>query len=115
MYVPPKSKLTGYGWRGSDRTCLAKVKLRYEGPKFLWEPEASWKRDRTVEEINTDDLETKKEVFLNRTEVKTDTLETLETSFSSWNKMRRVFVLVLKFNTNMQRKAKKRWNRAESI
>ena len=81
--------------------------MRYEGPNFLWEPEASWKRDRAVEEINTDDLETKKEVFLNRTEVKTDTLETLETSFSSWNKMRRVFVLVLKFNKTCKEKPRR--------
>ena len=72
-----------YGSRGLDGTCLAKVKMWYEGLKFLWEPESSWKRDHAVEEIDTDDPKTKKEVFVNKTEVKTDTLETLQTCFSS--------------------------------
>ena len=40
-----------------------------------------------------------------RIEVKTDKLETLETCLSSWNKMRKVFALVLKFKTNLLRKA----------
>ena len=84
---------------------LAKVKMWYEGPKFLWEPESSRKRHHTVEEIDTDDPETKKEVFVNRIEVKSDILETLETRFSSWNKMRRVLALVLKFKTNLIKKA----------
>ena len=44
-------------------------------------------------------------VFVNRIEVKTDILETLETRLSSWNKMRRVFALVLKFKTNLLTKA----------
>ena len=42
-----------------------------------------WKRDHTVEDIDIDGPETKKEVFVNKTEVKTDILETLETHFSS--------------------------------
>ena len=58
-----------------------------------------------IEEIDTDDSETKKEVFVNRIEVKTDTLEILETHFSSWNKTSRVFALVLKFKTNLLREA----------
>ena len=37
--------------------------------------------------------------------MKTDILETLETHLSSWNKMKRVFALVLKFKTNLLRKA----------
>ena len=77
----------------------------YEGPKFLWEPESSRKRHHTIKEIDTADPETKKEAFVNRIEVKTDILETLETRFSSWNKMRRVFALVLKFKTNLLKKA----------
>ena len=47
-----------------------------------------------VEEIDTDEPDIKKEVFVNRTEVKTDILETLEIRFSSWNKMRRDLALV---------------------
>ena len=89
--------------RGLDGTCLAKVKMWYKGPKSLWESESSWKRDHIIEEIDADDPETKKEVSINRIEVKTDTLETLETRFSSWNKMGRVFALVLKFKTNLLR------------
>ena len=85
--------------RGLDGTCLAKAKIWYEGPKFLWESEPSWKRDHTVEAIDNDDPETKKEVFVHRIEVKTDTLETLERRLSSWNKMRRMFALVLRFNS----------------
>ena len=77
----------------------------YEGPKFLCEPESYWNRHHTINKIDTDDPETKKEVFVNRIEVKTDILETLETHLSSWNKMRRVFALVLKFKTNSLRKA----------
>ena len=49
--------------------------------------------------------ETKKEVFVNKIEVKTNTLETLETRFSSWNKERTVLVLVLNFKTILLRKA----------
>ena len=105
QHVPSKSNPADYGSRGLDGTYLAKVKMWYEGPKFLWELESSWKRDHIEEEIDTDDPETKKDVFVNRTEVKTGTLETLETHFSSWNKMRRVFELVLKFKTNLLRQA----------
>ena len=57
-----------------------------------------------MKEVDTDDPETKTEVFVNRIEVKTDILETLETCLSSWNSMRRVFALVLKFKTNFLRK-----------
>ena len=32
-----------------------KYEVWYEGPEFLWEPESSWKRDYTVEDIDTDD------------------------------------------------------------
>ena len=49
--------------------------------------------------------ETKKEVFVNKIEVKTNALETLETRFSSWNKERKVLVLVLNFKTILLRKA----------
>ena len=76
QYVPSKSNPADYGSRGLDGTCLAKVKMWYEGPKFLWEPESSWKRHHTIKEIDTDDPETKEEVFINRIEVKTDILET---------------------------------------
>ena len=91
QYVPSKSNPAGYGSKGLDGTCLAKVKLWYEEPKFLWEPE-SRKRDHTVEDIDTDDPETKKELFtknelfFNRIEVKTDILETLEKFSSNWSK-----------------------------
>ena len=105
QYVPSKSNPTDYEFRSLDGTCLAKVKMWYEGPKFLWEPESSWKRHHTIKEIATDDPETKTEVFVNRIKVKTDILETLETCLSSWNKMKRVFALVLKFKTNFLRKA----------
>ena len=53
-----------------------KYEIWYEGPEFLWEPESSWKRDYTVEDIDTDDLETKKGVFVNRIEVKTNIQKT---------------------------------------
>ena len=35
QYVPSKSNLADYGSRGLDRTCLAKVKMWYEGPSFF--------------------------------------------------------------------------------
>ena len=105
QYVPWKSNPADYGSRGLDGTWLAKVKMWYEGPKFLWEPEPSWKRYHTIKEIDTDDLETKKEALVNSIEVKTDILEKLETHLSSWNRTRRVFALVLKFKTNLLRKA----------
>ena len=113
QYVLSKSNPADYGSRGLDGTCLAKVKMWYEGPKFLWEPESSWKRHRTIKEIDTDDPETKKGLFVNMIEVKTDILETLETCLSSWNKMRRVFALVLKFKTNLLRKAFPKRNKTE--
>ena len=37
QYVPSKSNPADYGLRGLDGTCFAKVKMWYEGPKFLWE------------------------------------------------------------------------------
>ena len=46
------------------------------------------KRDHTVENIDPDNPKTKKAVLFNRTKVKIDILETLETHFSSWNKTR---------------------------
>ena len=44
QYVPSKSNPAHHVSRGSDGTCLSKVKMWYEGPKFLWEPESLWKR-----------------------------------------------------------------------
>ena len=85
----------------------------FEGPKFLWEQKPSWERDHIAEEINPDDAYTKEEVFGNRTEVKTDTLETPETRFSSWNNIRRMFSLVLKFKTNLLTKAFPKRDKAE--
>ena len=41
QYVPSKSNPADYISRGLDEICLAKVKMWYEGPKFLWEPESS--------------------------------------------------------------------------
>ena len=105
QYVPSKSSLADYGLRGVDGTFSAKAKMWCEGSKFLWEPQSSWKRDHTVEDIDINDPETKKEAFLNGTEVKIDILETLEKRFLGWNKMRRVFALVLKFKTNLLIKA----------
>ena len=94
QHVPSKSNPVGYVSRGLDGTYLAKIKVWYEGPEFLKEPKSSWERHHMVEEIDTDEPDIKKEVFVNRTEVKTDILETLEIRFSSWNKMRRDLALV---------------------
>ena len=82
QYVPSKSNPADYG------------------PRDL----KSWKRHDTIKEIDIDDSETHKEVFINRIKVKPNIIETLETRLSSWDKMRRVFVLVLKFKTNLLRK-----------
>ena len=46
-----KTHSADYGSKGLDGTCLAKVKMWYEGPKFLWEPESWWKRDHTAEKL----------------------------------------------------------------
>ena len=82
QYVPSKSNPADYG------------------PRDL----KSWKRHDTIKEIDIDDSETHKEVFVHRIKVKPNIIETLETRLSSWNKMRRVFVLVLKFKTNLLKK-----------
>ena len=66
-----------------------------------------------VEDIDTDDPESKKEVFVNRIGVNTDILETLEAHLSSWNKIRRVFAMVLKFETNLLRKAVPKGDKTE--
>ena len=55
QYVPSKSNPADYRSRGLDGLCLAKVKMWYEWPKFLWDPESSWKRHDTIKEIDTDD------------------------------------------------------------
>ena len=68
------------------------------------EPESSWKRHDTVEEIGTNGLEITKEVFVNRIEVKIDILETLQTRLSRWSNMSSVFAMVLKFKTNLIKK-----------
>ena len=65
-----------------------------------------------VEDIDADDPETKKEVFVNRIGVKTDILET-EALFSRWNKIRRVFAMVLKFETNLLKKAVPKGDKTE--
>ena len=41
-----------------------------KGPKFLLEPWSSWKKDHTVEDIDINEPETKKKVFVNRIEIK---------------------------------------------
>ena len=51
--------------------------------KFFGSQTHHWKRGHTVQNIDIDDPETKKEVFFNKIEVKNDVLETTETHFSS--------------------------------
>ena len=48
QHAPSKSNPANYGSRGFNETCLAKIKMWYEGPKFFWEPKSSWKRHYTI-------------------------------------------------------------------
>ena len=61
-----------------------------------------------VKDMGFDDPETKKEVFVNKMELKNRIFEILETRFSGQNLMRRVFTFVLKFKTNFLKKTFKK-------
>lgn len=61
-----------------------------------------------VKDMGFDDPETKKEVFVNKMELKNGIFEILETRFSGQNLMTRVFTFVLIFKTNFLKKTFKK-------
>lgn len=68
-----------------------------------------------VKDMGFDDPETKKEVFVNKMELKNGIFEILETRFSGQNLMTRVFTFVLIFKTNFLKKTFKKRKLSRAI
>ena len=87
-YVLTKSNRADYSSREIDPTKLTKVKMSFQGSRFLWKSESLWHLQSNVLMYCNDaqDPELKKEILVNAITMYTDLLG----KTSKWNKVRRV-------------------------
>ena len=103
-YVYTKENPADYASRGIDMNNSKKVEKWIQGPKFLWETEDKWFKEKEVPSLNPEDPELKKCVSVHQVAVTLDILSILEGRVSQWNKLLRVVALVLLFVTKLKTK-----------
>ena len=73
------------------------VQKWFQGPSFLWKPEAEWTIQNNKGRMSQDDPEIKKCLQINCISSGNDILEALESKISSWYKIKRVVAMVLRY------------------
>ncbi len=99
-YVDTKDNPSDYASRGISPKDTEKVYIWINGPDFLRERDEEWKHAHPEVEVSEDDVEVKVETKVNATGISNEwpsVLEVLEERISSWHRMRRVIVWVLRF------------------
>ena len=71
----------------------------FEGLQFFWKPKSTWQLCSGVLKVDTPDPEVKKEILVNAITINSDILGRVKRRISSWNKMRRVIAMVLRFKS----------------
>ena len=95
--------------RGLDAANMSKVKRWYNGPEFLWLPEETWKRNKVHQRLDYDDPEIKNEAKVNFIKSNPNSiLNWLEASISSWNKMKRIVAIILRYKWILKQKILKK-------
>ena len=110
-YVETKENPSDFASRGISPKDAEKVDIWINGPLFLRRPEEEWRREESDVEIVPGDPEVKITATCNTIKVGPETtpekiLETLERRISSWNRMVRTVVWILRFIRNTRKKVR---------
>jgi len=95
-YVASKDNPADLASRGVNVKQSDKVKMWFEGPRFLWLQKVSWEPIGKFLNVKPDDPELKA-ISCNYVETSTDLLSYLEQRTSKWNKMRKILSWVIFF------------------
>ena len=95
-----------YASRGLTRSNSKHLGLWFNDPQFLWESEFQWPKQIAVD-IDDNDPEIKTEIKVNPLVMEVGVLEKLETSISSWLKLVRVVVWIIKMKKILLTRIKK--------
>ena len=74
----------------------SKVKRWFGGPEFVWKQEVTWQKKADHYEVDQDDREVKV-ITVNSEKIQSDILSALESTISSWKRMKRVMGYVTMF------------------
>ena len=106
-YIDTKENPSDFASRGISPNEKDKVEMWLNGPHFLRSPDVSWKYKRPEVVVIADDKEVKQENVVHairRTEF--SVLNVLETRVSSWNRMIRILVWMMRFVSKEWKKTK---------
>ena len=95
-YVPSKMNPAGCTSRGLTGSNKKHLLLWFNGPEFMWKCEFQWPRQNSLEEIQDDDPEVKREIKVHTISIKEGILERLDTLISDWRRMKRLVAWILK-------------------
>ena len=101
-YVDSKRNPSSAASRGLSAKASLESDSWRSGPDFLWQDESSWPTTPVRQEnISDDDLEIKREVRVHAVELdkSMETVEKLLCYFSSWDKLRKSVVNILRFKS----------------
>ena len=113
-YIGTKDNPADYSSRGIDVTNNQAVQKWFQGPSFLWKPEAEWTIPDNKGRMVQDDPEIKKCLQINCISTGNNILETLESRISSGYKMKRVAAMVLRYK-KLLKKIRKGKSQGEMI
>ena len=107
-YVETKDNPGDLASRGISTKETEKIDVWLNGPLFLREKDESWKSSKPEVEIRQDDNEVMSKVVVNATSIKQGSvLDILEERISSWHRMKRVIVWILRYASKEWRKSRR--------
>ena len=113
-YIGTKDNPADYSSRGTDVANDQAVQKWFQGPSFLWIPEAEWTIQYNKGRMLQDDPEIKKCLKINCISTGNNILEALESRISSWYKMKKFVAMVLRYK-KLLKKIRKGKSQGEMI
>jgi len=107
-YVESKRNSSDAASRGLSVKALLESDSWKRGLDFLWQDESSWPTPPAGQENISDDPEIKREVRVHTVELNKsmETVEKLLCYFSSWDKLRKLVVYILRFKSSLLNKVR---------
>ena len=97
FHLNTKANPADYCSRGIDVSNTKATETLVNGPSFVWESDSTWASNRRFFVVSSDNPELKKKLRTNYTEIPFDILHLLKEKISTWDRMKRVMSLVLRF------------------
>jgi len=115
-YVESKRNPSDAASRGLSAKALLKSDSWKRGPDFLWQEQSSWSTPAACQVNISDDPEIKREVRVHTVELdkSMETAEKLLCYFSSWDKLRKSVVYILRFKSWLLNKVRCRLGQTKS-